>query len=457
MKTDTHTALPPVPTLVVGLGESGLSCVSFLLAHGVPVAVTDSRTAPPGLARLQDEHGVMRISSGGFDADSFQWAQRLVVSPGVCVEEPLIVAARERGVEVMGDIELFARFARAPVIAIAGSNGKSTVTELLGQMARDAERQVRVGGNIGTPALALLQATEPDAYVLELSSFQLETTFSLNATAAVVLNVSADHMDRYRDIAHYASAKQRVYRGDGLMVLNRDDPVASDMARTGRTISFGLGAPDAGQFGVIAHAGDCWLARGGDLLMPVAELRMAGEHNHANALAALALGEALSLPMTGMLDSLRQFAGLAHRTQWVAEQNGVRWYNDSKGTNVGATLAAIEGLPGPLVLIAGGQGKGADFAPLRAAISDKVSAVVLLGEDADDIEAVLRGAVPILHARDMADAVQRAASVAQAGDTVLLSPACASFDMFAGFEARGDAFISAVFALSGKLSEEGEP
>ncbi len=457
MKTDTHTPLPPVPTLVVGLGKSGLSCVDFLLAHGVPVAVTDSRAAPPGLARLQDEHGAVRVVSGSFDVGLFQWAQRLVVSPGVCVEQPLIVAARERGVEVLGDIELFARFARAPVIAITGSNGKSTVTELLGRMARNAGRDVRVGGNIGIPALELLQATEPDVYVLELSSFQLETTFSLNAAAAVVLNVSADHMDRYRDMAHYASAKQRVYRGDGLMVINRDDSLVRDMAQTGRSISFGLHTPGAGQFGVIEYEGDSWLARGDDPLMPVAELRMAGEHNRANALAALALGEALSLPMAGMLDSLRQFPGLPHRTQWVAEHHGVRWYNDSKGTNVGATLAAIEGLPGPLVLIAGGRGKGADFTPLHAAISNKVSAVVLLGEDADEIEAALRGAVPILHARDMADAVQRAASVAQVGDTVLLSPACASFDMFAGFEAHGDAFMTAVSALSGELSEEGEP
>lgn len=457
--TDRQCGLSAVPTLVVGLGQTGLSCVRFLTRCGVPVAVTDSRATPPGLETLRAEQTDIAISVGGFDAVLFAWAQRLVVSPGVPLNEPLIVEARGRGVEVMGDIELFARVAQAPIAAITGANGKSTVTLLLAEMCRAAGREVRVGGNIGTPALELLGKSEPDCYVLELSSFQLDSTRSLHAAAATVLNISADHMDRYRDIAEYTASKQTIFNvpfnvsgaaagQPGVAVINRDDPLVRVMPTCHRqVVSFGLDAPAEQQFGRRLHEGRYWLARGEQRLLAVDDLRLAGEHNQANALAALALGEALGLPLPAMLSTLQTFTGLPHRVQFVTSAEGVSWLNDSKGTNVGATLAAIQGLQGPLILIAGGQGKGADFSPLREAVKDKVRTVILLGEDAALIEAALAGVVPVQYVSTMSAAVAAAHAIARPGDTVLLSPACASFDMFAGFAARGDAFMAAVHAL----------
>jgi UDP-N-acetylmuramoylalanine--D-glutamate ligase len=365
----------------------------------------------------------------------------------VAPQEPAIVAAQQAGVELLGDIELFARHADAPVVAITGSNGKSTVTTLVGEMAQAAGRVVRVGGNLGTPALALLSAEAPDLYVLELSSFQLELTFSLNAAAAVVLNISEDHLDRHGSLAHYAAIKATIYRGDGTVILNRDDAQVMAMSLPGRaTVSFGLdAAPTANDFGLLQRDGQHYLVRGDVALLNVAEMRMAGRHNWANALAALALGEAVGLEMAAMLRVLRDFPGLSHRCQWVAEQQGVNFYEDSKGTNVGATLAALEGMPGErVVLIAGGQGKGQAFAPLRPAVAARARAVVLLGEDAALIGQALAGAAPLLLATDMADAVAKARTLAQPGDAVLLSPACASFDMFRNYLHRGEAFVAAV-------------
>ncbi len=454
--------LRSVPTLIVGLGVTGLSCVRFLAQLGMPLAVTDDRKNPPGAELLSNEFETVAVSLGGFDEKLFQWAQRLVVSPGVSIDEPLIAAARARGVEVVGDIELFMQAANAPVIAITGSNGKSTVVTLLGEMAKTAGKDVRVGGNIGTPALNLLMDAEPDFYILELSSFQLETTQSLNTLVSVVLNVSPDHMDRYRDLSHYTLVKQRVYQGEGVMLINRDDVAVVAMAKNDNQIesdqighqsflSFGLDKPINDNFGCVVSDGNLWLAQGKTLLLPVSELRLAGKHNQANILAALALGSVMKLSMDAMLSALKSFTGLPHRTQWVAKIAGVNWYNDSKGTNVGATLSAIQGLSEPLVLIAGGQGKGADFMPLRTAVKNKVRAVVLIGEDAPQIEHVLTGVVPIAHAADMAEAVKQAQVLAQQGDSVLLSPACASFDMYTGYAARGDAFVQAVHGLQAEV------
>ncbi len=437
-----------IPNLIVGLGKTGLSCARYLAARGEQFAVVDSRDQPPGLQDLRAIYPEVEVLSGGFDPMAFVRADRIILSPGVSLHEAPIAASQARGVEIIGDIELFARAVTAPVVAISGSNGKSTVTTLMGEMARAAGRDVRVGGNLGTPALDLLSDREPDLYVLELSSFQLETTHSLNAAAAVVLNLSSDHMDRYRDMEEYAAAKQRIYRGDGVMVLNADDALVMAMQQARRRcVCFGLEAHSEGDYGLITRNGQAWLARGADVLMALSELRIKGLHNAANALACLALGEAVGLPMSTMLDALRLFTGLAHRTQWVAERDGVTWYDDSKGTNVGATLAALHGMPGKVVLIAGGLGKGQDFTPLRAAAQAKSRAVVLLGKDAASIEAALAGVVEVRRAETMEEAVRLAHALAQPGDTVLLSPACASFDMFKGYDHRGQVYCEAVRGL----------
>ncbi len=444
------TELQQERTLVVGLGETGASVVRYLARQGVEVAVTDSRDMPPKLTALREELPEVPLFVGGFAADAFARAERIVVSPGVSLDEPLIREAQQRGVEVIGDIELFARVARAPVVAITGSNGKSTVTTLVGRMARRAGKDVRVGGNLGTPALDLLQDHEPDLYVLELSSFQLETVFSLRAQAACVLNISADHMDRYRSLQEYAGAKAAVYRGARHAIVNRDDPLVVKLAGDFRMEdSFGLSLPQQGGFGLDESGGVAWLVQADHKLLPADQVRMPGRHNLANALAALALGQAVGLPMPAMLETLREFPGLPHRTQWVAEIDGVRWFNDSKATNVGATLAAIQGMAGPLVLIAGGQGKGADFRELVAGMGDKVRAAVLIGEDAPRLAMLMQGRVPFEPAATMDEAVAKARSLARAGDAVLLSPACASFDMFNGYAERGEAFMRAV----GRLAE----
>jgi len=435
--------------LVVGLGKTGLSCARYLSAHGYELAVTDSRAQPPGLETLRTELPDVALFLGGFEERVFDLAEELVVSPGVSVKEPLVARALTRGIPVIGDIELFARAAEAPVIAITGSNGKSTVTSLVGAMAREAGRDVRVGGNLGTPALDLLRDVEPDCYVLELSSFQLETTYSLNPAVATVLNVSPDHMDRYGELADYAQAKERILRGDGVMVLNADDPAVAAMAEPGRRcIYFTVGEPGDGNYGLRQIDGQTWLCKGEQELVEAGELLLRGRHNLANALAALALGESAGFGLDAMLSALRGFPGLAHRTQWVASIQGVEWYDDSKGTNVGATVAAVQGMTGPVVLIAGGDGKGQDFSPLKPVLKEKARAVVLIGRDAPLIEQALGGAVPTVHAADMSAAVQQAAELAQPGDSVLLSPACASFDMFSGYEERGRVFVDAVRRMS---------
>ncbi|MGE0370525.1 MAG: UDP-N-acetylmuramoyl-L-alanine--D-glutamate ligase [Gammaproteobacteria bacterium] len=436
-------------TLVVGLGITGLSCARLLRDLGLPVEVTDSRMEPPGLEAARREIADVPLHLGGFSAPALERCARILLSPGVASDEPYVLSARARGVNVIGDIELFARCADAPVAAITGSNGKSTVTALLGAMAQADGRVVRVGGNIGTPALDLLQAVPPELYVLELSSFQLETTASLNARAAVILNLSPDHLDRYPDMQAYLEAKLRVYAGDGAVVVNRDDPsLCACVPERRSVVSFGAGVPAAGDYGLVVAAGQTWLAYGDEQMIAVDELGLRGSHNALNALAALALGAAVGLTRAGMLAALRAFTGLPHRMQMVGERRGVRWFNDSKGTNVGATLAALGGLPGRVVLIAGGLGKGQDFSPLRDLAAAKARAVVLIGRDAPLIEAALHNVASIHYAGDMREAVARAAALAQAGDSVLLSPACASFDMFKGYEDRGRRFVAAFEELA---------
>jgi UDP-N-acetylmuramoylalanine--D-glutamate ligase len=400
---------------------------------------------PSGLGELQQTFPQVPCYLGGFADAVFAKAARLIVSPGVSLQTPAIADAAARGVPLWGDIELFARLVTAPVAAITGSNGKSTVTTLLGLMAQQTGVQVAVGGNLGTPALELLERVGTELYVLELSSFQLETTDSLNARVATVLNISPDHMDRYADLAAYKRAKQRIFQGNGCMVINADDSAVAAMVASGRrVISFTLNEPDAAQFGLRCYAGQTWLAYGADCWLATTALKLGGTHNLANGLAALSMGHALGLKRQAMLAALRTFTGLPHRTQLVLERAGVRWFDDSKGTNVGATIAAVNGLPGRLVLIAGGDGKGQDFNPLRRVLAQKVSALVLMGRDAPQIATAVGETVPVHRVRDMNQAVALAAQLAQPGDSVLLSPACASYDMFNNYEERGAAFAAAV-------------
>ena len=447
--TTHHRPRADYPTVVVGLGVSGLSCARFLRRLGIRFAVTDSRPAPPGYDRLARECPDLEIAVDGLDADLIGAAKQVVVSPGVSLQEPVLQQALRSGVEVIGDIELFARHAGAPVVAITGSNGKSTVTTLFAAMALAAGKDVRCGGNLGTPALDLLSEHEPDLYVLELSSFQLETTESLNPAAATVLNISPDHLDRYSSLEDYSRAKQRLFRGDGAMVINMDDPKVKAMAIPGRaTQRFGLRATGPTvEFGITERAGQTWLTHAQTPLLPTTELRIRGHHNVANALAALALGSAIDLDMDAMLTALRDFSGLPHRCQWVTEAQGVEWYNDSKGTNEGATCAAIEGLATGserLILIAGGQAKGADFSALAKTAKGRLKVLIALGEDASLLIDALTDVVPVVAVSDMQEAVVGAMRLAQPGDTVLLSPACASFDMYTDYRQRGEVFMSAV-------------
>lgn len=429
-------------TVVVGLGKTGLACARFLRARGVDVTINDSREAPPELAPAREFLAAAQLVLGCFDATLLAAADTIVLSPGVAREEPALARAIAEGVAVISEIELFARQARAPVVAITGSNGKSTVTTLVGEMAARAGYNVAVGGNLGTPAIELLREPEPALYVLELSSFQLELTGSLAPVAAVVLNLSPDHMDRYADLDAYAAAKARIYSGARHCIVNADDPCVLAMAPQGQPFSVTT-APAQG-WGLLAREDGVWLARHGDPLIAAADLRIAGRHNLANALAALALADAAGVPLEPCLDALRAFTGLPHRTEWVGEAAGVRYYDDSKGTNVGATLAAVAGLPGSVVLIAGGEGKGQDFAPLRPVLAEKGRGLVLIGRDAALIERAVAGAIPVRRALDMDEAVRQARDLAQAGDSVLLSPACASFDMFQGYAHRGECFRAAV-------------
>jgi UDP-N-acetylmuramoylalanine--D-glutamate ligase len=432
--------------LVVGLGLTGRSCVRHLTARGFRVTGVDTRPAPPELNELRREFPSVALHTGGLRSELFERPGLLVVSPGVSLQEGPIAQAITRGIQPIGDIELFAQAARAPVLAITGANGKSTVTALVGEMCKAAGLNTLVGGNIGVPALALLEEPKPDVYVLELSSFQLETTHSLNARAATVLNITPDHMDRYATLADYAQAKARIFHGDGTMVLNADDPIVTAMRLAGRpTILFSLDAPHGPQdYGIVRREGVEWLARGSVVLLPVAEVPLAGRHNLANVLAALAVCSVVGVSVEAQRPAVRAFRGLPHRTQLLAERDGVQWINDSKGTNVGAAVAALNGMTRPVILIAGGDGKGQDFSALKPAVAAHARAVVLIGRDAARIETVLAGTVPVTRARDLRTAVLAARALAQAGDAVLLSPACASFDMFRNYEHRGQVFADAV-------------
>ncbi|BBL72243.1 UDP-N-acetylmuramoylalanine--D-glutamate ligase [Methylogaea oryzae] len=433
--------------MVVGLGKTGLSVAKFLAGQNIPFAVVDSRERPPALAELREHCPDAAVFLGGFDQPAMAVATHLVVSPGVALDEPAIQRAKAAGARLLGDMDLFACMARAPVVGITGSNGKSTVTTLVGAMAQKAGVKVKVGGNLGTPVLELLDA-DAELYVLELSSFQLETTELLQFAAATVLNISPDHMDRYPDLAAYAGSKQRIFRGNGVMVLNADDPWVCEMREMGRRFFYyGLDAGHSPDYGMRDMGGESWLTVKGEPLLRTGEILLKGRHNLSNALAALALGDAVGLSRAGMVEALRSFRGLDHRMQFVAEIGGVAWINDSKATNIGACIAALQGLTGKAVLVAGGDGKGADFSPLADVAAEKVRGAVLMGQDADKLQAVLQPVVPTVRVADMKGAVAAARDMAQRGDTVLLSPACASWDQYTDYAHRGRTFAAAVQEL----------
>ena len=452
--------------VVVGLGRSGLSVANYLSQRGYTVAITDANSAPALADQLPAAVTIRQF--GEIDGELLRQAARIIISPGIALTTPAIAAVRQAGTPVVSDIQLFCEACQVPIIAITGSNAKSTVTTLVGQMAADAGVNVGVGGNIGVPALTLLDNPEMELAVLELSSFQLETVTNLGAQVACVLNMSPDHLDRHGDMLGYHQAKHRIFQGAKSVVINREDAltrplVADDLPR----LSVGAHAPDMGQYGIITQAdGSMHLAQGTELLLNVDELRIKGRHNLVNALSALALGQLAGLPREAMLETLKNFGGLAHRCQHVATLDGIDYFNDSKGTNIGSTMAAIQGLGtvyapkgGKLLLILGGQGKGQNFSELTPLINQFVSQVLLIGQDAERIEADLRQApkglsdeVSLHQCATLTNAITMIQSLTQSSlsqvQAVLLSPACASFDQFKGFEDRGEQFVQQIQALA---------
>ncbi len=434
-------------SLIVGLGVTGVAVARYLAARGERVRVIDSRTAPPGLKELRAALPDAAIELETLDVRWLDDASRVLLSPGLPYDLPLAVEARRRGLAVIGDIELFALAARSPVIAVTGSNGKSTVTTLASRILEAQGLRAPAGGNLGPPALDLLER-DADAYVLEISSFQMETTDSLVPLAATVLNVSADHLDRHATLEIYAELKEKLLSSAENAVVNVDDPIVASMGtRHGRVVPFSVRTELALGYSIVTRNGERWLARDCEPLLRSSDLRVRGTHNEANALAALALTVELTTDLRAALEALRSFSGLPHRCQRVAERRGVVYVDDSKGTNVGATLAALRGLDGPLVLITGGLSKGQDLGPLAAGARGKVRAAVLIGAAAAELERVFKPICATVTASSMEDAVTRAAEHAKNGDTVLLSPACASQDMFRDYRDRGEQFAHAVQEL----------
>jgi UDP-N-acetylmuramoylalanine--D-glutamate ligase len=455
-------------TIILGLGATGLSVARFLSRQKKSFIVMDTRAAPPAINDFTKEFSDVKCMLGKLDAELLSIASEIIISPGIDLKTPEVAAAIKAGASVIGDIELFARAihqaeVKKPIVAITGSNAKTTVTTLLGQMAKDAGINVAVGGNIGRPALDLL-LDDADLYVLELSSFQLESTFTLDATVSTVLNISEDHMDRYAALADYHRAKQKIYFGAETVVINRADPLTQPpLAQGVKRITFGLNRPDRNGFGLINRGNVTFLAYEFTALMPVDELQLRGSHNTMNCLAALAMGTALEFPLDSMLTTLKNFKGLVHRCQWVATIESVEYINDSKGTNIGATVAAINGLIGTapnassdsdkkIILIAGGQAKGADFSTLAKNLKNNVAVIILIGVDAKLIEqaitdAMISDSIIVLNADSLTEAVYLSKTHARENDIVLLSPACASFDMFDNFEDRGNEFIRIVEGL----------
>ncbi len=432
--------------LVVGLGKTGLSLAYYLRRLGLQFAIVDSRKKPPFNDDLLDQMPDVAVFTGGFDQTVFAVATHIIVSPGVSMDEPLIQQAIAQGVKPLSDIDLFACSVTEPVVAITGSNGKSTVTTMLGEMVKVSGKRVAVGGNLGTPALDLL-AQQAEIYILELSSFQLERTSQLNAVAATVLNISADHMDRYASLDAYVEQKRKVYAGNGVMLVNNDCPYSAEMQKSDREI-LTFGVQKNADYHVLETTEGESLAYHGQAILAVNELLVAGIHNQANALAALALGDVLGLPKSAMCNALRQYKGLKHRVELVANIQGVNWVNDSKATNVGACIAALQGFKdASVVLIAGGDAKGADMSDLVPMLKEKVKALLLIGKDGALIKQAVNGCIAVLEVATIKKAVKKAAKIAKSGDTVLLSPACASLDQFTDYKERGKLYTTEVIRL----------
>ena len=435
--------------LVFGLGATGMSVARYLKRKGIAARFVDTREAPPGLKELGEINPDAEVVLGKTPNSTLKNVARMIVSPGVTDAQPLLEAARKAGVEIVSDIELFVHDATAPLVAVTGSNGKSTVTTLLSLMCDAAGVRGLAGANLGEPALDLLEQDTPDYYILELSSFQLQRTATLPLKVAVLLNISADHLDWHGSEEEYRKAKYRIFREAACAVVNRDDAAApKHVAKNTPRISFGLNTPDEDQFGLRDEDGEKFLARGEQLLLSTSDIAMVGAHNQANALAALAAGELMGLKLSAMLQVLHEFPGLPHRMQYVARINGADFINDSKATNIAAAVASVESVPGLVVLIAGGQGKGGDFDFLAKAVCEKLRSAVLFGEDAATIEDAFDGLAPTARVAGLHEAVSYAADLAEAGDTVLLAPACASFDQYQDFAARGDDFRAAVMELT---------
>lgn len=439
-------------TVIIGLGVTGLSAARFLQQKNKRFLVMDSRENPPNFEMFKQEFPGVTCILGHLDEDVLSSAEEIVISPGMSLKTPELQKVIELGIAVIGDIELFARYVNKPVIAITGSNAKSTVTTLVGEMAESCGLKVAVGGNIGVPVLELINDTAVDLFVLELSSFQLETTYSLKPQVATVLNISEDHMDRYDSLMDYYRAKQRIYHNADNLVVNRQDPLTKPPLANDRQVwSFGNNNSDRYGFGLKQEGEQWFLTYEFTSLINVDELLIKGKHNYVNALSALAIGKAAGFEFEGMLSALRAFKGLPHRCEYVGTVNNVVYINDSKATNVGATLAALEGFgeePANIYLIAGGESKGADFSPLKSVVVKVVKAVVLIGVDAELIQQSLSENTTYYHAATMSEAVKIAADHAQLNDIVLLSPACASFDMFSGFEDRGNSFKQSIQELA---------
>jgi len=434
--------------LVYGLGSTGLSVARFLARHEVAARFVDSRDRPPGIDELQDIYADAETVTGKTPKKLLGKTTRIIVSPGIADSDAYLQEARDAGVEIVSDIELFVQEAKAPFVAVTGSNGKSTVTTLLSLMCMAAGKTGLAGGNLGVPALDLLVEDEPDFYLLELSSFQLQRTEHLPAKVAILLNISPDHLDWHASEDEYRQAKYRILDQAEAAVINRaDDEIDEHLPKNIHRVSFGLDEPEADQYGLLPDEGELFLARGDQLLLSITDVAMVGAHNQANALAALAAGELIGLDMSSMLQVLNEFPGLPHRMQLAGRVAGVQYINDSKATNVGAAIASVESVEGPVVLIAGGQGKGGDFDKLATTTCSRLRAALLIGEDAPLLDAAFEDLTPTEQVADMQAAVMRAAEIAEAGDTVLLAPACASFDQHANYQARGDAFCRAVEAL----------